>query len=227
MTHWEAWPTSQDRSSKTSTCAASTSRCRFPSSVNIWASDRDRWLEFGSARCRRHRQFLLRCDRSQALGCGFARQRRAVQGACRGGAASRLGSRRGWSIEWVNGRFTEYTGIATRRTFRKAHGEDPSSGRLRLRSRKLWSEPTGRFDLRTRDSVCVARRTTVYRWFLSKGVPVRDAEGEVIRWIGTNTEIHEEKAAASESRASQFQPRRTRGGQYAAIANASGNSRAI
>ena len=48
-----------------------------------------------------------------------------------------------------------------------------------------------------------------YRWFLSKAVPVRNAEGEVIRWIGTNTDIHDEKAAASDlaSRNSKLEER--------------------
>ena len=36
-----------------------------------------------------------------------------------------------------------------------------------------------------------------YRWFLSKGVPVRGPTAKVVRWIGTNTDIHEQKIAAS------------------------------
>ena len=28
-----------------------------------------------------------------------------------------------------------------------------------------------------------------YRWFLSRGVPLRDSEGRVVRWYGTNTDI--------------------------------------
>jgi len=28
-----------------------------------------------------------------------------------------------------------------------------------------------------------------YRWFLSRAVPVRDADGRVLRWLGTNTDI--------------------------------------
>jgi PAS domain S-box-containing protein len=34
-----------------------------------------------------------------------------------------------------------------------------------------------------------------YRWFLSLGVPMRDAEGRVTRWYGTNTDIEERKRA--------------------------------
>jgi PAS domain S-box-containing protein len=34
-----------------------------------------------------------------------------------------------------------------------------------------------------------------YRWFLSRGVPLRDAEGRVTRWYGTNTDIEDRKRA--------------------------------
>src|SRR3977135_4188892 len=34
-----------------------------------------------------------------------------------------------------------------------------------------------------------------YRWFLSRGVPLRDSEGRIIRWYGTNTDIEDRKEA--------------------------------
>ncbi|TCZ83633.1 PAS domain-containing protein [Lysobacter sp. N42] len=34
-----------------------------------------------------------------------------------------------------------------------------------------------------------------YRWVLGRGLPVRDAEGRVIRWMGTCTDIHGQKLA--------------------------------
>lgn len=34
-----------------------------------------------------------------------------------------------------------------------------------------------------------------YRWFLSRGAPLRDGEGQIIRWYGTNTDIEEAKRA--------------------------------
>ena len=33
------------------------------------------------------------------------------------------------------------------------------------------------------------------RWHLSRALPVRDAEGRVVRWFGTNTDIHDQKLA--------------------------------
>ncbi len=32
-----------------------------------------------------------------------------------------------------------------------------------------------------------------YRWFLSRAVPVRDSSGQVVRWIGTNTDVTESR----------------------------------
>jgi PAS domain S-box-containing protein len=42
-----------------------------------------------------------------------------------------------------------------------------------------------------------------YRWFVARGLPVRDAAGAIVRWYGTHTDIHEWKVAEamlSESR---------------------------
>jgi PAS domain S-box-containing protein len=34
-----------------------------------------------------------------------------------------------------------------------------------------------------------------YRWFLSRGVPLRDSKGRIVRWYGTNTDIEDRKEA--------------------------------
>ena len=33
--------------------------------------------------------------------------------------------------------------------------------------------------------------TGQYRWFLARGVPLRDSEGHIVRWYGTNTDIED------------------------------------
>ncbi len=35
-----------------------------------------------------------------------------------------------------------------------------------------------------------------FRWFLTRAVPIRDADGKVQRWFGTNTDVTEQRAAA-------------------------------
>jgi PAS domain S-box-containing protein len=46
-----------------------------------------------------------------------------------------------------------------------------------------------------------------YRWFLSRGIPLRDAEGRIVRWYGTNTDIQDRKHAEQMLRDSREQLR--------------------
>jgi len=39
------------------------------------------------------------------------------------------------------------------------------------------------------------RADGTYRWFLARGEPLRDAEGRIVRWYGTNTDIEDRKRA--------------------------------
>ena len=38
-------------------------------------------------------------------------------------------------------------------------------------------------------------RDGTYRWFLSRAPPIRDDDGKVVRWFGTNTDITEQLEA--------------------------------
>lgn len=42
-----------------------------------------------------------------------------------------------------------------------------------------------------------------YRWHKSRGVPIRDAQGEVVKWFGTDTDIEDQKRAVEELRGSE------------------------
>ena len=55
------------------------------------------------------------------------------------------------------------------------------------------------------------------RWHLSRALPVRDAEGRVVRWFGTNTDIHDQKLASEEY--ARLLARETRARQEAEAAN--------
>src|SRR4029077_25238 len=52
------------------------------------------------------------------------------------------------------------------------------------RNGEVWEDT---FPLRGRDGN--------YRWFLSRAVPIRDSEGKVLRWFGTNTAISASREA--------------------------------
>ncbi|MBX3737699.1 MAG: PAS domain S-box protein [Candidatus Didemnitutus sp.] len=42
----------------------------------------------------------------------------------------------------------------------------------------------------------IRRHDGEYRWFKTRAVPLRDTDGTILRWFGTNTDIHDQKAAA-------------------------------
>jgi PAS domain S-box-containing protein len=46
-----------------------------------------------------------------------------------------------------------------------------------------------------------------YRWYLSRGVPLRDAEGRIVRWYGTNTDIEDRKRAEEALKSSEREQR--------------------
>lgn len=48
-----------------------------------------------------------------------------------------------------------------------------------------------------------------WRWFLSRAVPVRDAEGRVVLWFGTNTDVTESREAGAAIRESEARLRAT------------------
>jgi PAS domain S-box-containing protein len=97
------------------------------------------------------------------------------------------------SIFWYNQRWFDYSGTAFEEMagwgWQKVHHPDHVERVVEKISRcfqngEVWEDT---FPLRGRDGK--------YRWFLSRAVPIRDSEGEVFRWFGTNTDISESKEA--------------------------------
>jgi PAS domain S-box-containing protein len=102
-----------------------------------------------------------------------------------------MGDSTGW-IFWYNARWYEYTGTTLRDMegwgWKKVHHPDHvdrvvEKVRRCFQTGHIWEDT---FPLRGKDGE--------YRWFLSRAVPIRNQQGEVVRWIGTNTDITELKA---------------------------------
>ncbi len=55
------------------------------------------------------------------------------------------------------------------------------------------------------ESECRLRngQTGTYRWFLARGMPVRDDTGQIVKWFGTNTDIEDQKRVEEALRQSQ------------------------
>jgi len=108
------------------------------------------------------------------------------------------------SIFWYNRRWYEYTGTTFEEMqdwgWKAVHHPDHID-RVVKKIQHSWD--TGEiwedtFPLRGKDGE--------YRWFLSRALPIRDENGKVVRWFGTNTDITERKQSeeallAAETRA--------------------------
>lgn len=104
-------------------------------------------------------------------------------------------------VDYFNRRWYEYTGIPEGEvgfeSWRHAHLPE------RLpRVIEAWNAA-----LRTGEpyelEYPLRRRDGVYRWHLARALPVRDARGAIVRWYGTNTEIHDRKLAEHALRESE------------------------
>jgi PAS domain S-box-containing protein len=95
------------------------------------------------------------------------------------------------NVAWYNRRWYEYTGTNFQemqtegwRTVLHPEHRERVMAHLQscLASGREWEDT---FPLRGKNDS--------YRWFLSRAIPVRDATGAIVRWIGTNTDVTESR----------------------------------
>ena len=99
-------------------------------------------------------------------------------------------------LEWFNEKVYEYSGaregeLDGARWAQILHPDD-AGGAVRswVNSVKTGEVYQTEFRLRRSDGA--------FRWHLARALPIRDASGTIVRWIGTNTDIEDQKAAAAE-----------------------------
>jgi two-component system sensor histidine kinase/response regulator len=93
------------------------------------------------------------------------------------------------SCDYFSAQWTEHTGVPEPdllgwRWLETLHPDD------REPTRKFWLESVAEhhpYDIEYR----VRRRDGEYRWFKTRGMPVRDSNGTIIKWFGTGTDITE------------------------------------
>ncbi|HEX8773442.1 MAG TPA: ATP-binding protein [Pyrinomonadaceae bacterium] len=101
------------------------------------------------------------------------------------------------SFDYYNRRWFEYTGMTPEQTLGWGwqpvlHPEDTE----RCLKRWAWSIKTGEdYEIEYR-----FRRAAdgEYRWHLGRAYPLRDADGQITKWFGTSTDIHDHKLIARE-----------------------------
>jgi PAS domain S-box-containing protein len=107
-------------------------------------------------------------------------------------AADALGS-----FDYYNRRWYEYTGMTPEQTLGWGwqpvlHPEDAE------RCLKLWAKAIATGEDYEIEYRFKRASDGAYRWHLGRALPVRNATGEIIKWCGTSTDIHDHKLAAEE-----------------------------
>ena len=103
------------------------------------------------------------------------------------------------TVEYLNRRCAEYAGLAVDDLLGwdwgwVMHPED-LPGTLAAWSEAVRAGTLHEIEYRLR------RHDGQYRWFLTRAEPLRDADGRIIRWYGTCTDIDDHKRAEAELRA--------------------------
>lgn len=103
--------------------------------------------------------------------------------------------------DYTNRRFQEYTGLCVEDALgfgwsKVMHPDDLPNALARWKASLASGEPyESEFRFRRHDGV--------WRWFVSRGTPIRDAEGRITRWFGICTDIDYQKQAETALRDSE------------------------
>jgi PAS domain S-box-containing protein len=102
------------------------------------------------------------------------------------------------TITYVNDRWADYTGRTQEQNARDwayvVHPDD----RDECLTRWSCARADGtEYEVEARQR----RHDGEYRWFLTRAVPIRDAEGRITTWVGTSMDTHDQKQAAIEREA--------------------------
>ncbi|MGA2232115.1 MAG: response regulator, partial [Tepidisphaeraceae bacterium] len=100
------------------------------------------------------------------------------------------------ACDYFSTQWTQHTGVPESdllgwRWMETLHPDD------REPTRQFWTDSVagrGPYDVEYR----VRRADGVYRWFKTRGTPIRDSEGKIFKWFGTCTDITDAKQIAAE-----------------------------
>jgi diguanylate cyclase (GGDEF)-like protein/PAS domain S-box-containing protein len=98
----------------------------------------------------------------------------------------------GWTI-YFNQQWMDYTGLTLEESL--GHGwNKPFLPEDQKGAWDAWQEATATAGIYSRESR-LRRADATYRWWLVRGVPLKDAAGNVVKWFGTCTDIDDMKVA--------------------------------
>jgi PAS domain S-box-containing protein len=105
------------------------------------------------------------------------------------------------SIFWYNKRWYDYTGTTPEQMLGWGWAKVQHPDHL-ARVTQKWRSHLERGEA-WEDTFPLRSHNGEYRWFLSRAVPIRDRQGKIIRWFGTNTDITELRQTQEELKHAQ------------------------
>ncbi|EFH84028.1 PAS/PAC sensor signal transduction histidine kinase [Ktedonobacter racemifer DSM 44963] len=104
--------------------------------------------------------------------------------------------------EYTNQRWRDYTGFAPERVQRWDHLQflHPDD---RARNQALWRHALDTGEMFECEGRLRNGQTGVYRWVLTRAMPVRDDTGQIVKWFGTCTDIEKQKRAEQQLKESR------------------------
>src|SRR6185503_8895452 len=105
------------------------------------------------------------------------------------------------TVDFLNQRWMDYAGLSLQEYVKDPmqviHPEDIP----RVMEKWLIDMPAGR---PYEDEMRLRRADGEYRWFLIRTVPLRDKQGNIVKWYGTSVDIEDRKRAEDALRESEF-----------------------
>jgi len=97
---------------------------------------------------------------------------------------------------YFNQRWVDYTGLSLEESYGRGWNTPfhPDDKQPAWRAWNLAVETGDTYNIECR----LRRADGIYRWFLTRGVPLRDSTGNVVKWFGTCTDIDDLKRAEAE-----------------------------
>ena len=109
------------------------------------------------------------------------------------------------SNAYVNSRFVEYTGISAEQLAGTGWRDATHPDDLQPHERKWLA--CARIGEVLEDEVRFRRADGEYRWHLHRGVPLRDEDGNILKWYGVLTDIEDRKRAEEKIRVQEMELR--------------------
>ncbi|MCC3157478.1 PAS domain-containing protein [Hymenobacter sp. 15J16-1T3B] len=110
-------------------------------------------------------------------------------------------------IDYLNQRWQELTGVPVEHSLRFGWTELVPPDDVAVVVGKYLTSMRSGTDYE-QESRLLSAQDGQYRWFLHRAMPMRNAAGEVVKWFGTSTDIHDFKQAQQQLQAQNAQLRR-------------------